>query len=56
MVRITLEVVGPTDRDGWEWGEAIARFLAHEFVTDTNLGFVAVQCLDVEDPARDANN
>ena len=53
-VRITIEVVGQTDRDAWEWGDAIARSLKDDFVKDgEDFGPVAVQCFDVEDPAKE---
>jgi len=49
LVRITLEVVAETDRDAWEWGDAIARGLVDDI--ETSAGWmVAAQCLDVEDP------
>jgi len=54
LVRLTLEVLGETDREGWDWGEAIARTLRTEIADDGEGWFVAVQCLDVEDPARAA--
>ena len=56
-VRITLEVVGTTDRPGWEWGEGLAKFLQGE-LTDQDadsFGPITVDCLDVEtikEPSR----
>lgn len=53
-VRISLEVIGITDRDAWEWGDAIARSLKTDFAEGgEEFGPVAVQCVDVEDPARE---
>lgn len=52
LVRITLEVIAETDRDAWEWGDAIARSLRDEIETPDGW-FVAVECVDVEDPARE---
>ena len=53
-VRIMIEVVGKTDRDAWEWGDAIARSLAAEFRDGgEEFGSIAVQCFDVEDPAKE---
>ena len=47
MVRITIEIVGSTDRDAWEQGDAIARVIKDDFSD------FAVECVDVEDPARE---
>ena len=54
MVRISIEVLGATDRDAWEWGDAIARSLRTDFKEGgEDFGPVAVQCFDVEDPAKE---
>jgi hypothetical protein len=57
LVRLSIEVVGVTDRDAWEWGDAIARSLKTDFAEGgEDFGPVAVQCFDVEDPALEPND
>lgn len=47
-VQITLIVVGVTDRDPWEWGEELARFLQNELHEYSENSAVVVECVDVE--------
>ena len=53
-LRITLEVIVTTDREGWEYGDHLARFLAGEINADaeeiglSNRTRAAASCLDVE--------
>lgn len=49
-MRITLEVVGVTDRNGWEWGDGLARHLKSELneLDAEAFGPIAVECVDVE--------
>lgn len=48
-VTITITIAGRTDRDPWEWGEAIARSLRAEMAEyGSEFGPVDVQCVDAE--------
>ncbi len=50
LVSITIKILGQTDRDGWEWGDAIARNLKAEFQDGgEEFGPVTVMCSDVEE-------
>lgn len=54
-VRITLEIVGVTDRDAWEWGDGLARALTSECAAGgEEFGPVIVECVEVDDPVRSA--
>jgi len=49
-VSVTIIVTGKTDRDAWDWGDAIARSLKADFVEDgEDYGPVDVACVYVED-------
>ncbi len=54
QVRILLEVVAMTDREPWEWGEGLAKFLEGEIDNgEPTFGPVTVRCDDadyVEEP------
>lgn len=49
-VCLTFELIGMTDRDPWEWGDAIARNLRAEFNEQgAEFGPVDVACTEVAD-------
>ncbi len=50
LVKITIVVIGQSDRDPWEWGDAIARSLKDDFDREesTPFGPVTVNCDDAE--------
>lgn len=49
-VKMTIKIVGRSDRNAWEWGEAIARSLHGDLNTEDNatFGSIAVECVDAE--------